>query len=185
MFNAVSPEGSVQLDPVDKTRNIEDMHAFTCSAQGGPNNTFQWFFNGNLATNRQVSSSPTESNYTISNVSVLDGGQYTCVVSNAAGNSSETSTLFVSPRIIANPASQILSSNGSLEQLVCEAEAFPAPTYTWTKLTGPNSPVVVVEFNSSGLLTLQTDFGSEGAYVCTASSRGLSVNSTQSVVYGE
>ena len=173
------------LDPEDATRNFQDTHVFTCSAQGGPDNTFQWFFNGSAATNGQNSSSPTQSNYTINNVSASDGGQYTCVVSNAAGNSSETTTLFVSPRIITNPVSPLLSSNGSLQQLVCMAEAFPAPTYAWTKLTGPNSPMAVFESNSSGLLTLLTDFGSEGAYVCTASSRGLMVNSSQSIVYGE
>ena len=181
----MSPEGSVLLGPVDETRDFQDTHTFTCSAQGGPGNTFQWFFNGSLATNGQTSFSPAESNYTISNVSASDGGQYTCVVSNAAGNSSETTTLFVSPYIITDPATTLLSSNGSLQQLECEAEAFPAPTYTWTKLTGPNSPMVVFESNSSGLLMLQTVFNSEGTYVCATFSRGVTVNSSESTVYGE
>ena len=79
-------------------------------AQGGPNNTFQWLLHGNLATNGQVSSS-VESNYTISNGLALDGGQYTCSVSNAAGNSLNTTTLFVCPYmyVITNPASQFLA----------------------------------------------------------------------------
>ena len=181
VFDTVSPEGSVLLDPVDETRDFDDTHIFTCSAQGGPNNAFQWFFNGSSVT----PSSPTESSYTVSNVSASDGGQYTCVVSNAAGNSSNSTTLFVSPYIVTDPTFRLLSSNGSQQELECEAEAFPEPTYAWTKLTGPNSPMVVFKSNSSGVLMLQTVFGTEGAYVCTASSRGLSVNSSQSTVYGE
>ena len=181
VFDAVSPKGSVLLDPVDVTRDRFDMHVFTCSAQGGPNNAFQWFFDGSPVT----PSSPTESDYTISNISASDGGQYTCVVSNAAGNASNSTTLFVSPYIVTDPTSLVLSSNGSQQVLECEAEAFPAPTYAWTKLTGPDSPMIVVESSSSGNLMLQTVFGSEGAYVCTASSRGLTVNSSQSTMYGE
>ena len=49
---------------------------FNCMASGGPNNTFMWFLDGKLIKNE------------IDNTLILsdvEGGEYTCQVSNAAG----------------------------------------------------------------------------------------------------
>ena len=47
-----------------------------CMASGGPNNTFMWFLNGELIKDK------VDSTLTLSDV---EGGEYTCQVSNAAG----------------------------------------------------------------------------------------------------
>ena len=71
--------------------------------------------------------------------------------------------------------------------LECEAASFPSPTYTWLKLTGPGSPMVVVNDGNTGTLLFSPviEFDDYGAYICAASSRGHTVNSTVSTVYSE
>ena len=185
---AVSPEESVLLDPINPTRNFQDMHSFTCQAQGGPDNMFEWTFNGSALANANITSTSMQSTLTISNISASDGGEYTCTVSNLAGNASNSSTLYVSPYIVINPVNNVTATNGSaVNDLECVAEAFPSPTYTWTKLSGPGFPMVVVNDSDYGVLRFYPviDFTHYGMYVCTASSKGLSVNSSVSTVYSK
>ena len=108
------------------------------------------------------------------------GGIYTCLVTNAAGNSSNTTTLNVRPIILIQPASHILTSNGSNEQLVCQAEAFPSPTYTWIQLDGKDLSV-----NTSVLSFTPVMFGDEGTYQCIVKSGNEEVKSTTSTVIGK
>ena len=108
------------------------------------------------------------------------GGIYTCLVTNAAGNSSNTTTLNVRPNILIQPVSQIFTSNGSNEQLVCQAEAFPSPTYTWIQLDGKD-----VDVNTSVLHFMPVMFGDEGTYQCIVKSGNEEVNSTTSTVIGK
>ena len=48
-----------------------------CQASGGPNNTFLWFFEGEV-----IERATTD----ILNLNQVEGGEYTCQVSNAAGS---------------------------------------------------------------------------------------------------
>ena len=185
---AVSPEGSVLLDPVNPTRSFQETHTFNCKAQGGPNNTFEWAFNGSAPTDANITSTYLQSTLTISNVSASNGGEYTCTVSNLAGNASNSSTLYVSPYIVTNPSEILTSTNGTAAlELECVAEAFPRPTYTWMQLTGPLGPMTVVEDSDSGILAFSPEmyFDDYGTYVCTAFSNGLMVNSSVSTVYSK
>ena len=184
----MSPEGSVLLDPIISTRSFEETHTFTCGAMGGPNNTFEWTFNGSAPMDANITSTSLESTLTISNVTASDGGEYTCTVSNLAGNASNSSTLYVSPYIVTNPVQILLAINDTtMEVLECVAEAFPSPTYTWRKLTGPGSPMVVVQDSGLGTLMLSSigEFEGYGTYICAASSNGLMVNSSVSTVHSE
>ena len=176
------------LDPVDPTRSFQDTLTFTCRAQGGPNNIFEWTFNGSVLTDANITSTNLQSTLTISNVSASNGGEYTCTVSNLAGNASNSSTLYVSPYIVTNPDETLTAINGTAGlELECVAEAFPSPTYTWTQLTGPLSPKTVVNNSDSGRLAFYpvVFFEDYGTYVCTASSNSLEVNSSVSTVYSK
>ena len=176
------------MDPINPTRSFEETHTFTCETMGGPNNTFEWTFNGSALTDANITSTSLESTLTISNVSASDGGEYTCTVSNLAGNASDSSILYVSPYIVANPNETLTAVNGTQGlELECVAEAFPSPTYTWTQLTGPSAPRTVVDDSESGVLEFSPVlfFDDHGTYVCTASSNGLVVNSSTSTVYGK
>ena len=83
----MSPEGSVEAAP--RTFNgVEGKVAeFTCSAEGGPNNAFTWtrtFGDVTVATDSML---------TVNIMSAMDGGDYECLVENAAGNGSAVVTL--------------------------------------------------------------------------------------------
>ena len=54
-----------------------------CSSLGGLNNQFQWTY---IRTNTDVSSTP---NLYLNDSTVLDAGDYQCVVTNPAGNDTE------------------------------------------------------------------------------------------------
>ena len=183
----VSPEISAPLGPVNPIRSFQEAHSFTCQALGGPDSTFEWTFNGSVLTDANISSTSLESTLTITNVSASNGGEYTCTVSNFVGNASNSSTLYVSPYIVANPDDILTAMNGTTGlELECVAEAFPSPTYTWTQLTGPLGPIVVDD-SDSGILTFSpvVFFDDYGTYVCTASSNGLMVNSSMSTIYSK
>ena len=175
------------LDPINPTRGFQAVHNFTCQAQGGPNNMYEWTFNGSSLTTANTTSTSMLSTLTINNISASNGGEYTCSVSNLAGNASNSSTLYVSPYIVTHPVEKLTVINGTVNVLECVAEAFPSPTYTWTKLTGPDFPMVVVQESASGTLLFSPEikFSDYGTYVCTASSNGLMVNSSVSTVYGK
>ena len=147
---------------------------------------FQWIAGGDtLTTGRDVSISDGSrlSVLNISNVNATeDGGEYRCVVSNAAGNNSDNATLNVRPVITVQPIETLLTSNGSSEQLVCIADAFPAPEYRWEEITD-DSATVVSDTNTLSFSPVM--FGDEGTYQCVAMSQGVEVNSTSTTVFGE
>ena len=149
---------------------------------------FEWTFNGFPLTNANITSTSMQSTLTINNISASNGGEYTCTVSNLAGNASNFSILYVSPYIVTNPVQNLTATNGTtMKHLECMAAAFPSPAYTWTKLTGPGSPMVVVSDGDSGALAFSPliEFHDYGTYVCAASSNNLTMNSKVSTVYSE
>ena len=186
----VSPVGSVIVDSMQQTVNNGSSISFTCSADGGPGNTFQWMREGNSVTlssggDVDISTNSTHSVLTISNVNATEhGGGYRCVVSNAAGNDSDNGTLFVSPVITVQPVETLLTSNGSIEQLVCEAESFPAPDYRWERLE--DSAVTTVG-NSNVLSFSPVVFSDFGQYRCVATAPVINavVYSNNATVIGE
>ena len=83
----VSPEGSVQISPMNILTNFNSNENLTCSAEGGPNNVFEWRQNGVVIseTNDPILSFPM--------VTGSDGGVYQCTVTNAAGNDNNIATI--------------------------------------------------------------------------------------------
>ena len=69
----------------------------TCMTFGGPDNRFQWSFNGVELENE------TSSILLIHNVTAKDGGAYTCEDTNAAGTDILTTYAFISPMTTLNP----------------------------------------------------------------------------------
>ena len=60
---------------------------YTCNAEGGPGNTNEWL---RLRDNATVSMTQ---ELTLDNTDPLDGGEYQCTITNAAGNTSAMRTL--------------------------------------------------------------------------------------------
>ena len=170
---AVSPEGSVSVTPLNVVLNRGDNVTLYCSAQGELDNTYQWQRSGTDLDNETMET------LTIIQISAMDGGEYTCVVSNAAGNDSASTLLNVSPEIVLGPT-DVSARNGTVHMLVCEAEAFPEPQYQWIGNFSEN----VVGVDGSMLMFTPVLFGDEGEYYCVATSNGHSVESSTSVLTG-
>ena len=61
-----------------------ELATLNCMASGGPNNTFMWFLDGESILNETAN---------ILVLSEVDGGEYTCQVSNAAGSENASNIL--------------------------------------------------------------------------------------------
>ena len=121
---------------------------------GGPNNTFQWEMNGTIVGN--------DSKLTLIAIDASYGGNYTCIVSNAAGADSASTTLYVAPYIVTPLDKQTLAVNGSNVIISCNAAGFPTPTVSWIDPMG-------MEISTTSLLQFNPIiFGLEGIYRCVA-----------------
>ena len=100
-----------------------------CTSRGGPNNTYQW-----QANDTDIPGETMEM-LMLADVGASTGGMYTCVVTNAAGDDSDNTYIFISPYFITEPVDR-LTANGSSITLQCVAEAFPSPSYQWARTDG-------------------------------------------------
>ena len=134
----------------------------TCSVLGGPLISYRWLFNG------RDTDGENSSTLTLTSVDASDGGEYTCVVSNTAGNDSASSTVYIFPYFTIAPE-DVESSNGDNVTLSCEAEAFPDPSYAWTKIDEIIRESATV-IDSTSLSFEPVLFGDEGSYNCSVTS---------------
>ena len=184
----ISPEGSVIVQPKNMTFDYEDEVNLTCTCQGGPNNMFSWLFNGSTITSGTnsytISSTEFSSILTISHISAPDhGGLYQCIKENIAGNGSDTTYVFISPRFIIQPV-QTLAVNGMINNLTCEAESFPVPQYMWRKHE-PDGSISDVGPDDYLLPFNPVVFGDAGIYQCIATSDSITIYSNNATLYGE
>ena len=171
---AVAPLATV---PADMTYSQGADVTLSCTAMGGPSNRFQWFLNDmSLPSENSLS-------LTLLNVSVADGGAYTCMVTNAAGADNATTFVFISPYFTSHPQG-MGGANGTMVTLTCGAEAFPAPTYQWGRVDGGTIRPEVTGQDSAMLIFNPLTFGDEGDYICTAMSNGNQVQSQTATLTG-
>jgi len=156
--------------------NRGDNVTLKCSAQGGPDNTYQWQRHGTDLDNETMQT------LTLTQINATDGGEYTCVVSNAAGSGSASTLLNVSPEIVIDPT-DVSARNGTVHMLACEAEAFPEPQYQWMRVGGMFSENVA-GVDSSLLVFNPVIFGDEGDYYCSATSNRVTVTSDNATLTG-
>ena len=166
-MHAVSPEGNVSVSPQGQVTSKGDNITLNCSAPGGPNNSYSWEKNG-------VPISQNESILPLMDIDASSGGNYTCTVSNTAGNDSASTTLYVAPYIITPLEEQTPTASGSNVNISCDAAGFPSPTVNWVVMTN-------MEVSNTSLLQFNPIiFGDEGLYRCVASVEidGLNFNAT-------
>ncbi|XP_019855187.1 PREDICTED: receptor-type tyrosine-protein phosphatase F-like isoform X2 [Amphimedon queenslandica] len=193
----VSPEGSVEIDPAFTIATNGSTVTFTCSARGGPNNTFVWTRSnatGSMANETELMSlaamipidvdgfldlagpliieNGTELTLEYINAT-MDGSNYSCVVINEAGFVAVETTLYVAPIITLHPQDRLVTQ-GEYFTLSCLADAFPSPTYQWERMnrTSGNFEEISGEI-SSDLRFNNVDFDEFGMYRCVASSEGI------------
>ena len=88
-----------------------------------------------------------------------------CMVTNRAGDDSSIATIFIVP--IITRADDILTTNGSSVEFVCEADGIPTPNVTWQRYENGNFITVSLDrtYNITPVM-----FGDEGDYQCVATS---------------
>ena len=154
---AVSPESTIAVSISRNVSTIRSNVTFYCGALGGPQNTYLWIKDEDIIGN--------ESTLVITEIDASSGGSYTCSVSNAAGNDSASTTLYVAPYIVTPLEEQTLTANGSNVNINCNAAGFPSPTVIWVDMTN-------VEASNTSLLQFSpVMFGYEGVYRCVATAQ--------------
>ena len=154
----VSPAQTVTISPSEITASTGDNVTLTCSALGGPNNTFSWQREG-------VAINVTTATLVIPSITISEGGDHMCVVTNAAGEGSAIVTVLIRP--IITSAEDIFTVNGTEVEFVCEADGIPSPNVTWERIgEGGNTTVS----NSNTFSLSPAVFGDEGDYQCVAKS---------------
>ena len=168
-----------------------DTAFFSCMAMGGPDNNFTWYYNGQEVSGDTtiiiiiiVTDDATYSQLTINNATAMNGGDYTCNVSNAAGHDTATGMLLVRPFLVTEPVPLTLTTNGSSVTLECDGESFPDPTYMWEIINSEEDYVIVID--TQNLTFDLVVFGDEGTYRCTVISEGAgNVTTNDSVLTSE
>ena len=173
---AVAPEAVIF--PPSTVGFVGGYIQFTCDVSGGPNNTFQW---GPELPNETMST------LMLVNLTVYDADTYYCTVTNAAGNTTAYTELYIAPNIITPPQDMfaIVPANVTF---TCVAEGVPLPFIIW-EYFGPNNsdPIIldssasgdldsggsgsgdVLEYNVTSTLTIDpVTYDSYGEYVCGA-----------------
>lgn len=123
---------------------------------GGPNNTFQWEKTGTSIGNDSI--------LELMTIDATFGGDYSCIVSNAAGSDSASTTLYVEPYIITPIEKTILATvDEPGVNINCLADGFPTPSVKWVNMLN-------MEVSSTSQLQFNpVSFGDEGLYQCIAS----------------
>ena len=133
-------------------------------------NTYLWMMNGVTVGN--------DSTLVVMDIDATSGGSYTCTVSNAAGNESASTTLYVAPYIVTPLEEQTLTANGVNVNITCDADGFPSPTVNWVDMTNTEvSNTFLLEFSP-------VMFGDEGLYRCVAGTRinGMNLTATNETI---
>ena len=164
--------------PAAQTLNRGDSVTLQCTSMGGPGNTFRWFLNNFLLLGE---TSPT---LIRQNVTVADGGMYNCIVSNTAGNNGASTSIFIFPYFTSQPQG-VGGSNRGMAAISCVAEAFPTPTYQWSRVDGATIGSTVMGQTTSTLVFSSIQFRDEGEYVCNATSNGVTIQSQSATLSGE
>ena len=184
LSRVVSPAGSVMATPLTATEDNGDTTTFTCTASGGPDNTIVWIRGSDVGSSsgsgspgeynstaflRQLLNISTGRNLTISSINATqDGGMYTCVVVNQAGQDSANVTLYVRPLIVDQPQDQFTRQGDSVT-LSYRADSFPSPLYQWEKYNSTSDSYYQLTGETNRILVFSSvEFDDLGDYRCVA-----------------
>ena len=180
----MSPLGSVLVSPVITTEENGDTTTFTCTASGGLDNNIVWIRGSDVGSSsgsgspgefdstaflQQLLNISTGPNLTISSINATqDGGMYTCVVVNQAGQDSANVTLYVRPLIVDQPQDQFTRQGDSVT-LSCRADSFPSPLYQWEKYNTTSESYYQLPGETNRTLEIiSVEFDDFGDYRCVA-----------------
>ena len=187
---------------VDNGSNV----TFTCSALGGPNNTFIWFRSDEIFESYLqplLSTTPVDVSNIISELSdiilengtilfiesinaTLNGGSYECVVINKAGLGHNDTALYVRPVITEQPMDVETLANLTVT-LTCIADSFPVPEYQWEMMNRTSGEFEPIDGETNTTLMFDyIDYNDYGTYHCVVNTPVIeaSVTSNSAVITG-
>ena len=124
---------------------------------------------------------------TVSAINATDGGEYVCVVINAAGIGIGSSYIYVRPYFTEIPMGVEVFYFDKVK-LSCEAEAFPEPSLQWQKIGKDNKFEDLMGETNTTLVYENALLSNSGTYHCVATNTidgtVYPVNSDSAVVEG-
>ncbi|KAI3368574.1 hypothetical protein L3Q82_025583, partial [Scortum barcoo] len=175
-LNVHVPPTIIGLNPETVTVVVNNFVSLSCEATGFPPPTLSWLNDrGPIQANTNALIMPGGRTLQILKVKVSDGGKYSCVAMNAAGEAYKRVylTVFVPPSIRDSSGDSPVVVNvlvGRSVTLECESNAVPPPTITWYK----NGRMVTESANLRILAEGQmleikgSEVSHTGQYVCKA-----------------
>ncbi|XP_041969390.1 hemicentin-1-like [Aricia agestis] len=154
-----------------------------CIAKGNPLPEIQWL----NTTNKIITFDYRNRDHTRSKATINDGGNYTCVATNAWGIDKKTFQVkvHVPVRVIMPESTTITVPVGSSLNLPCSASGYPEPTAKIIYFSKDyKSPKVLKEGKSGEKVILEAYYAEQknsGYYVCSASNGYSSSNFTYTV----
>ena len=183
---ALSIKPSITVQPSSQTVDPGSSVSFAVTVAGAPVPTLQWSRDGVKIAN---ATSPT---LQLGNVSSLDAGTYTVVVTNSAGSATSTGAVLtmrtaavtlpvapttIAPMITAQPMASQTAKEGAAVTITVSASGSPAPTFQWRK----NSIDIEGATGSSLLLTAVTSVDG-GTYTVVATNSAGSATSNNAAL---
>ncbi|XP_047443825.1 hemicentin-1 isoform X2 [Mugil cephalus] len=175
-LNVHVPPTIIGLSLENVTVVVNNFVSLSCEATGFPPPTLSWLNDrGPIQANTNALIMPGGRTLQILKAKVSDGGKYTCVAMNAAGEAYKQIylTVFVPPSIRDNGGDSPVVVNvlvGKPVTLECESNAVPPPTITWFKngraVTESSNLRILAE---GRILQIKgSEVSDTGQYVCMA-----------------
>ncbi|KFP01647.1 Hemicentin-1, partial [Calypte anna] len=175
-LNVHVPPSVVGTNPENLTVVVNNFISLTCEVTGFPPPDLSWLKNGkpiSLDTSAFIVTGART--LQIPRATLPDGGEYTCIARNQAGESQKKSflTVFVPPSIKDHSRTSLTVLNvrvGTPVMLECESNAIPPPVITWYKNRRLISESANVEMLADGqrLRIKGAEVSDTGQYVCKA-----------------
>ncbi|MXQ87588.1 hypothetical protein E5288_WYG017782 [Bos mutus] len=175
-FNVHVPPSVIGPNPENLTVVVNNFISLTCEVSGFPPPDLSWLKNEQpIKLNTNALIVPGGRTLQIIRAKVSDGGEYTCVAINQAGESKKkvSLTVYVPPSIKDHGSESLSVVNvreGTSVSLECGSNAVPPPVITWYKNGRMLTESARLEILADGqmLRITKAEVSDTGQYVCRA-----------------
>ncbi|XP_043342030.1 hemicentin-1 isoform X3 [Cervus canadensis] len=175
-LNVHVPPSVIGPNPENLTVVVNNFISLTCEVSGFPPPDLSWLKNEQpIKLNTNAFIVPGGRTLQIIRAKVSDGGEYTCIAINQAGESKKkvSLTVYVPPSIKDHGSESLSVVNvreGTSVSLECESNAVPPPVVTWYKNGRMLTESAQLEILADGqmLHITKAEVSDTGQYVCRA-----------------
>uniref|UniRef100_A0A8C2SL26 Hemicentin-1 n=1 Tax=Capra hircus TaxID=9925 RepID=A0A8C2SL26_CAPHI len=175
-LNVHVPPSIIGPNPENLTVVVNNFITLTCEVSGFPPPDLSWLKNEQpIKLNTNALIVPGGRTLQIIRAKVSDGGEYTCIAINQAGESKKkvSLTVYVPPSIKDHGSESLSVVNvreGTSVSLECESNAVPPPVITWYKngrMLTESAPLAILA-DGQMLHIAKAEVSDTGQYVCRA-----------------